>query len=54
MIKIALFGAGFIGKVHDGNIATHPMSGVTYIYDVNQAAAKAPTINHATAKEQNL
>jgi myo-inositol 2-dehydrogenase/D-chiro-inositol 1-dehydrogenase len=40
MIKFALFGAGFIGKVHSANIARHPVSELTYIYDVNQAAAE--------------
>lgn len=40
MIKFAQFGAGFIGKIHGANIATHPKAGLTYIYDVNTAAAE--------------
>jgi myo-inositol 2-dehydrogenase/D-chiro-inositol 1-dehydrogenase len=40
MIKFALFGAGFIGKIHGANIAKHPQAGLTYIYDVNMAAAE--------------
>jgi myo-inositol 2-dehydrogenase/D-chiro-inositol 1-dehydrogenase len=40
MIKFALFGAGFIGKIHGANIASHPKSELTYIYDVNTAAAE--------------
>ena len=39
MIKFAQFGAGFIGKIHGANIARHPGSELTYIYDVNTAAA---------------
>ena len=41
MIKFALFGAGFIGKVHGANITRHPLSELSYIYDVNQVAAEA-------------
>lgn len=40
MIKFAQFGAGFIGKIHGANIASHPMSELAYIYDVNTAAAE--------------
>ena len=40
MIKFAQFGAGFIGKIHGANIARHPGSELTYIYDVNTAAAE--------------
>lgn len=40
MIKFALFGAGFIGRIHGGNIAKHPQAELTYIYDVNRAAAE--------------
>ena len=40
MIKFALFGAGFIGKIHGANIAKHPQAELTYIYDVNAAAAE--------------
>ena len=41
MIKFALFGAGFIGRIHGANIARHPESELTYIYDVNPTAAGA-------------
>ena len=40
MIKFAQFGAGFIGKIHGANIAKHPKAELTYIYDVNTAAAE--------------
>jgi myo-inositol 2-dehydrogenase / D-chiro-inositol 1-dehydrogenase len=40
MIKFAQFGAGFIGKIHGANIAKHPGAELTYIYDVNAAAAE--------------
>ncbi|HEU0294324.1 MAG TPA: inositol 2-dehydrogenase [Anaerolineales bacterium] len=40
MIKFAQFGAGFIGKIHGANIASHPRSELAYIYDVNTAAAE--------------
>lgn len=40
MIRFALFGAGFIGKVHGANIANHPRTRLQYVYDVNTAAAK--------------
>ena len=40
MIKFAQFGAGFIGKIHGANIARHPGSELTTIYDVNTAAAE--------------
>src|SRR5262245_44865804 len=40
MVKFAQFGAGFIGKIHAANIAKHPRAELTYIYDVNMAAAE--------------
>src|SRR6266545_5208871 len=40
MIKFALFGAGFIGKIHGANIAKHSQAELAYIYDVNAAAAE--------------
>src|SRR5437660_9775007 len=40
MTKFALFGAGFIGKVHANNIATHPRATLQYVYDVNTEAAQ--------------
>ena len=40
MIKFGQFGAGFIGKIHGANIARHPEAELTYIYDVNMAAAE--------------
>src|SRR5215204_4083375 len=40
MIKFAQFGAGFIGKIHGANIARHPGAELSYIYDVNTAAAE--------------
>jgi myo-inositol 2-dehydrogenase / D-chiro-inositol 1-dehydrogenase len=40
MIKFALLGAGFIGKIHGANIAKHPQAELAYIYDVNAEAAE--------------
>jgi len=40
MIKFALFGAGFIGKIHGANIVRHPRSELTYVYDVFPDAAE--------------
>jgi myo-inositol 2-dehydrogenase / D-chiro-inositol 1-dehydrogenase len=40
MIQFGQFGAGFIGKIHAANIAKHPRAELTYIYDVNIAAAE--------------
>ncbi|HET6822868.1 MAG TPA: Gfo/Idh/MocA family oxidoreductase, partial [Anaerolineales bacterium] len=39
-IKFALFGAGFIGKIHGANITRHPQAELAYIYDVNTEAAE--------------
>lgn len=41
MIKFALFGAGFIGKIHGANIAKHPKSELVYVYDVVPSAAES-------------
>ena len=40
MTKFALFGAGFIGKVHANNIAAHPRAELQYVYDINSEAAE--------------
>src|SRR5438034_8942835 len=40
MTRFALFGAGFIGKVHANNIAAHPRAELQYVYDVNTEAAE--------------
>ena len=40
MTKFALFGAGFIGRVHANNIAAHPRAKLQYVYDVNEEAAE--------------
>ncbi|HEY6409948.1 MAG TPA: inositol 2-dehydrogenase [Ktedonobacteraceae bacterium] len=40
MMKFALFGAGFIGRVHANNIAAHPRATLQYVYDINTQAAK--------------
>jgi myo-inositol 2-dehydrogenase / D-chiro-inositol 1-dehydrogenase len=40
MLKFALFGAGFIGKVHASNIAAHPRASLAYVYDINGEAAQ--------------
>lgn len=40
MTTFALFGAGFIGKVHGANIAAHPRARLGYVYDTNRQAAE--------------
>src|SRR6266702_613050 len=40
MTKFALFGAGFIGKVHANNIAAHPRAKLQYVYDIYTEAAE--------------
>jgi len=40
MTKFALFGAGFIGKVHANNIAANPRATLQYVYDVYTPAAE--------------
>src|SRR5713226_3279789 len=40
MTKFALFGAGFIGRVHANNIAAHPRATLQYVYDINTQGAK--------------
>jgi myo-inositol 2-dehydrogenase/D-chiro-inositol 1-dehydrogenase len=40
MVKFALFGAGFIGKIHASNIAAHPRATLQYVYDINTEAAE--------------
>src|SRR6266566_2595559 len=40
MMKFALFGAGFIGRVLANNIAAHPRAELQYVYDINTAAAQ--------------
>ena len=40
MIKVAQFGAGFIGKIHGANVAKHPRAKLAVVYDVNAVAAE--------------
>ncbi len=40
-MRFGVFGAGFIGKVHAANIASHPRAALAYIYDVNADAARS-------------
>src|SRR3989441_5756355 len=40
MTKFALFGAGFIGRVHANNIAAHPRATLQYVYAINTGAAE--------------
>jgi myo-inositol 2-dehydrogenase / D-chiro-inositol 1-dehydrogenase len=46
MIRFALFGAGFIGTIHGGNIAAHPRAILRYVYDVNSSAATQLAARH--------
>jgi myo-inositol 2-dehydrogenase / D-chiro-inositol 1-dehydrogenase len=49
MIRFALFGAGFIGTAHAGNIAAHPRAALWYVYDVNTAAAAQLAARHGAS-----
>jgi myo-inositol 2-dehydrogenase/D-chiro-inositol 1-dehydrogenase len=40
MLRFAIFGAGFIGKVHAQNIHDHPRASLAYVFDVNTEAAQ--------------
>jgi myo-inositol 2-dehydrogenase/D-chiro-inositol 1-dehydrogenase len=40
MMRLALFGAGFIGQVHGLNVAAHPRAELAYVFDVNRGAAE--------------
>jgi myo-inositol 2-dehydrogenase / D-chiro-inositol 1-dehydrogenase len=46
MIRFALFGAGFIGTIHGGNIAAHPRATLRYVYDINTGAATQLAARH--------
>ena len=41
MYKIALFGAGRIGKIHAANISAHPDLALSHVVDVDAGAAQA-------------
>ena len=41
MIDFGLVGAGFIGPVHAANVAAHPRAGLSWVIDLNLAAARA-------------
>jgi myo-inositol 2-dehydrogenase/D-chiro-inositol 1-dehydrogenase len=46
MLKFALLGAGFIGKIHGRNIAEHPRAKLHYVYDVNPVAARELAVQY--------
>jgi len=46
MVNFALFGAGRIGVMHAANIAANPRARLAYVYDVNEAAARACAAKH--------
>lgn len=46
MTKFALFGAGFIGRIHGANIAANPRAELTYVYDVYTEAAEKLAAQH--------
>ena len=41
MLRIAMIGAGRIGKVHAGNVALHPRAKLVAVVDPVEASAKA-------------
>lgn len=46
MIRFALFGCGRIGRMHAGNLATHPQAALLWAYDVQAPAAEAVAAKH--------
>jgi myo-inositol 2-dehydrogenase/D-chiro-inositol 1-dehydrogenase len=46
MIETVLFGAGRIGKIHAGNLASHPKAHLKYVVDVDTGAAQALAARH--------
>ena len=46
MAKIALFGAGRIGRMHADIIAAHPKATLAYVYDAVDAAASEVANRH--------
>jgi myo-inositol 2-dehydrogenase/D-chiro-inositol 1-dehydrogenase len=46
MMEVALFGAGRIGTIHAGNLASQPGVRFKYVVDVNPAAAEALAAQH--------
>ena len=49
MIKVALFGAGRIGKIHAANLAAQPGVQLAYVVDVDAAAAAALAALHGAS-----
>ncbi|HEY8509323.1 MAG TPA: inositol 2-dehydrogenase [Steroidobacteraceae bacterium] len=41
MVRFTLIGAGRIGRIHAGNIASHPQAKLAYVADADAAAARA-------------
>ncbi len=48
MVKMALFGAGRIGRMHADNLAANPKVDLAYVYDVYEPAAKEVAERHRT------
>jgi len=46
MLRFAVLGAGRIGRIHAGNVATHPRAHLTAVSDVDEAAADALASAH--------
>ena len=48
MLRIAVIGAGRIGKIHSGNVARHPRAQLVAVIDPIEAAAKTLAQEHST------
>ena len=48
MLRIAVIGAGRIGKIHSGNVARHPRAQLVAVVDPIEAAAKALAQEHGS------
>jgi len=54
MLKIALIGAGRIGKVHAANIAHHGRAELSAVFDVDQHAAESLAAKYGAKAQQDL
>jgi myo-inositol 2-dehydrogenase / D-chiro-inositol 1-dehydrogenase len=54
MVKLALIGAGSIGRVHAANIIAHPRARLGWIYDARREAAAALAERHGARAARSL
>src|SRR6266567_7732861 len=54
MLDFCLVGAGFIGPVHAANVAAHPRARLSWVIDLNLAAARALGGKHGAQSGSDL